>query len=169
MSSAKGVRLKHASPRELKGSLSRRYTSRRNATARTPELSSMPRVSSWQTITPPPPQHGASRGDTSAGGRHGAGPSSAAAEGADDGDGAEPDVAARRQAALLMMHEMGFVDEALNSDVLAACGYNAERAVSLLLGDEQMDVRETDEPTPENSHFKKALQSLMQGERHFSL
>jgi hypothetical protein len=55
------------------------------------------------------------------------------------------DVAAVRQAeldtALDLMREMGFADEALNTDVLAACGYNAERAISLLLGDEQFDVR----------------------------
>ena len=97
----------------------------------------LPRASSWQTTEPPP--------------------AAAAAPGVLDSalldtallDTALPaehdDVAAVRQAeldtALGLMREMGFADEALNTDVLAACGYNAERAISLLLGDEQFDVR----------------------------
>ena len=125
-SSAEGkVRLKHANPSTLKGSLSHHRESPNTA----PDL---PRASSWQTIEPPP--------------------AAAAAPGVLDTallDTALPaehdDVAAVRQAALDtalgLMREMGFADEALNTDVLAACGYNAERAISLLLGDEQFDVR----------------------------
>ena len=115
------MRLKHANPSTLKGSLSHHHESHRSGQG--PPLSippkspntapDLPRASSWQTIEPPP--------------------AAAAAPGVLD--------SALLYTALDLMREMGFADEVLNTDVLAACGYNAERAISLLLGDEQFDVR----------------------------
>ena len=174
------VPLKHASPKELKGSLSRRYSyhhrrhSQRERAAADADASSMSRVSSWQTIEPPTttsstpvtaPSMQASDGQTLS-------ETHVAAELPEEASSEE--MAAMRQAALTMMRDMGFVDEALNQDVLAACGYNAERAISLLLGDEQLDVQAdsvTRTPTAmaESSHFRKAVQSMVGGKRHFAL
>ena len=39
---------------------------------------------------------------------------------------------ARLEAAMAMLREMGFGDEALNRDVLTACGYDEQRAVAAL-------------------------------------
>ena len=48
------------------------------------------------------------------------------------------------EGALAQLKEMGFADEALNRDVLMACGHDADKAVSLLCG--AMDAPELAPP-----------------------